>query len=211
MYMCKRMICINKATHDYRESSVFHVPVRTPARDRMKHYTCPQTYQPFFEKWFSNWRLRNIQLEFFTGSEHMIRCMRPIRYKRHDRPLGITKPVRYTRYLVISGIRSNRRISIHVKQDFCRDQLLCFVMSRIRYIRLRYKRLRLICKRLWARTCTLPVFARQCTWVCVHVSACKHASKCIHVHLCLCLCVSRCVCVCVCVCFLLLMINVCLF
>ena len=40
-------------------------------------------------------RTEGNQLEFFTGSEHMIRYKRPIRYKRHDRPLGITKPVRY--------------------------------------------------------------------------------------------------------------------
>ena len=73
----------------------------------------------------------------------MIRYKRPIRYKRHDRPLGITKPVRYNRYFVISGIRYNQRISIHVKKDFCHDQLLCFVISGIRYIRLRYKRPRL--------------------------------------------------------------------
>ena len=39
MYMCKRTSCINKATHDYRKSSKFHVPVRTPASDCMKHYT----------------------------------------------------------------------------------------------------------------------------------------------------------------------------
>ena len=58
---------------------------------------------------------RNIQLEFFTGSEHMIR------YKRHDHPLWITKPARYNRYFVMSRIRFNRHISIHVKVDFCRD------------------------------------------------------------------------------------------
>ena len=72
----------------------------------------------------------------------MICYKRPIRYKRHDRPLGITKLVRYNQYFVISGIRYNRHISIHVK-DFCQDQLLCFVISGIRYIRLRYKRPRL--------------------------------------------------------------------
>ena len=79
----------------------------------------------------------------------MIRYKRPIHYKRHDRPLGITKPVRYNWYFVISGIRYNRRISIHVKQHFCRDQLLCFVVSGIRYIRLRCKRPRLYM--LWER------------------------------------------------------------
>ena len=71
----------------------------------------------------------------------MIRYKWPIRYKRHDRPLGITKPVYFV--IHVSGIRYNRRISIHVKKDFCRDQLLCFVISGIRYIRLRYKRPRL--------------------------------------------------------------------
>ena len=59
----------------------------------------------------------------------MIRYKRPIRYKQHDHPLGITKPVRYNRYFIISGIRYNRHISIHVKKDFCRDQLLCFIIS----------------------------------------------------------------------------------